>query len=237
MNSISSDISHKKKAVNLKFTYLDRNVLVTYRTDSDDLVEIYLDNVIKTRIERNGEVRNIEFSVGNTIHNMEIWFKKEKDHMFIHTGINGPGILIDGIPVENTLADKSFYIKNARIASIAFLILLLLKIVVPFIHNINIGIPLILNIVNISVYILAFLVMVVSIIGFKKHPKIGSYILAILCSVETIDYLVGVYLNVIGGENVFGASVLIFTALRISFIIISIKTIQIIHKNNKNTQI
>ncbi len=237
MNSISSKRISKNKVTSLYFSYLEKSILVTYRTDSDDMVEVYFDNVIKTRIERNGDTRSIDFSVGDTIHSIEIWFKKEQNIMFVNTGINGPGILVDGIPVENTLADKSFYINNARMASIAFFILLLIKTGVSFIQNMKLSVPLLLNIVNISVYIVAIVLIIITIVKFKKHPKFGSYMLAVICGFETIDYLIGVYLSIIGGQSILGASVLIFTSIRISFIIVSVKSLQQIYKANRNSQI
>ncbi len=232
MQVVASKKSISKEKSCYEFQFHDKYIQILYENNSKSLIEIYINNSLLSKIKKTSQVHKIEFIANDNTHIMEISFKESRILPVINSFLFGLNVKIDEVPLENTIADPNEVIKNTKLAGIAFLALLVLKIIVSFIQNRSI-VSLFANIIGNLIYIIPLIMIAYFITAWKKKSFIGSILLLIFSILETIDYFFGISLQMQSGGYILGYSVVIYTAIRISIIIVTINAIKIQRINKK----
>jgi hypothetical protein len=132
----------------------------------------------------------------------------------IKTVINGVGIEVDGEPVQNTLTDPGFHIKNGKSGYYVLLFILLIKSIFAYYTAFKGSESHSVAAISSSIYFASLVLALVFFINYVRWTKVSLYLGIILSVLEFVDYAIGIPSGISSGVN--GASILIWVILRIA---------------------
>ncbi|MCX7820694.1 MAG: hypothetical protein N2258_03365 [Brevinematales bacterium] len=184
----------KKYIKSKKIKKSDKVVYVVNIDSSKVEVEyLFFENKIKIFIDgalfEESLSQNIEkhFTIENETHHIKISkssivrYKKELE------------IFIDGKPVENTPADPYFFIAKTRIILVFYFFIMVLKIIFLILRRIDWRYYLSIIFSLYFYFILAILLLIISI-SYKKTPKFSIIFGLVIAIVEALDYVLWQFL-------------------------------------------
>lgn len=143
---------------------------------------------------KNDEKKILEFNSANQTNSIKIWNARNTLPFFTNFIFrDGIALTINDKPVKGTLADPRTNLWEGRIGIIIFLVLVAIKIAIA--HLINNWSNQENNLLTYSIYIIMAVCLVSSLILYAKRPYIALWLGLVIGSLETMDYIVGLFLS------------------------------------------
>ena len=209
----------------LVIIHLDDSIIEISRTSrfSDPLI-VRLNGEVIDMVEHN-EKKEISFQNSTGNHLISVWNARAKNYVFSNfISKKGLAVIIDNVPVQNTMADPIKNLDEGRIAIWGLVGLISLKIIISFILNTFAeSSPLALMVV--LPYLLVLILLLYAGFVYAKNPRRAVLFGLVLGGLETIDFIAGIILN-----HSIGGTVLFFLLLRTSCLFALFRTLTTINK-------
>jgi len=215
---------------------LDDSVLEISRTsDNSNPLVVRLNGETIEAVEHNKK-KKIEFENATGKHLLVVWNARAKNFVFSNfISKRGLAITIDGIPVQNTIADPIKNLDEGKIALWGFIGLITLKTILAYL----LGSALVSSstaLFTVFPYLFIIVVLLFAGLTYPKNPRRSVWLGLIFGGLETIDFITGMIIH----QNFSGVPI-IFFILRTSFLFALIRTIktinQILIKGNIQKQV
>jgi len=149
---------------------------------------------------------------------------------------NGIGIEVDGKPVQNTLADPGYHIKNGKTAYYILLIILGIKSIFTYYTTFKGYSSHLVAAIACAIYFVPFLLALAALIFYFRWTTFAVYFGFILSILEFIDYLFGLPDAIRSNANQM-VSILIWMVIRISALWLFSNALKWKNKQKKDSSI
>ncbi len=215
MISIPAMKNTEKKVTTTIIEYDGLRIEARYSFSSNSTTSVYVNGELRETIEKPKERKTITAKGSENEHVITVWYENARSKIpFFSKATTGVGILIDDIPVQNSIADPLEYVKTAKSGIVLFLIIFVLKILFVIVQNLKSS-AIVLVIVS-SIYTVPFIILLFMFLSYGSSPKRALITGLVFGILESADYLVGLKINFQAGSMPNGATILIFSMLRLT---------------------
>jgi hypothetical protein len=213
MKSIPAMKNTEKKVTTTVVDYDGLRIETKHSLSSNSTTAVYINGELKITIDKPKEKTRIIAKGFENEHTVTVWHENTRSKIpFFSNLTTGVGILVDDIPVQNSIADPLEHIKNAKSGVMIFLVLLLLKILLVIVQNFK-NPPLVI-LITLSIYVIPFIILLFMYLTYSASPKRALVAGIILGLLESLDYFVGIKNSFQAGTPPNGATILIFVVIR-----------------------
>lgn len=211
----------------------DAVIQVNRTNDKSSPIQVRVNGELSASVEWKKN-ETIDFKTFSGSHKLEVWYTRAKNFFFTNFFFKqGIAITIDGIPVQNTLADPILILDEGKVSLWIFFIILLLKglIILQLSIKATSGFnPEQLGIL--IIYLIPLLLILYAGLTFSKNPSRALWFGIVLGSIETLEVLVGMI-----STSSYDFINIFFIGLRISCITAMIRTLKSLKVLLKTTEI
>jgi hypothetical protein len=216
MTIIGSTIKRDKKAKKTIYSFMvNDDVFEAYFfTGKKPALEIMHNGALLGFIEE--QKTKFEFVANPEVNPVKITAWIDAGNSFssiIKSMFKGVGIEVDGKPVQNTVTDPGFHIKNGRSGYSVLLFVFGVKSLFTYYTSFEEYASYFAAVISSAIYFVPFLLLLAAFINYARWTTFAIFAGLILSVLEFVDYIMGIPNSIRSGAN--GVSILIWMILRI----------------------
>ena len=221
MASISFVKKTDKKTTTTIIEYDDLKIETKYFESTKPNLTLYINGELNQTVDKADDKKTVTVTGAEKEHTITVWFKKTGSKIpFFRYETSGAGILLDDIPVQNTIADPFEYIKSAKSGLILFMLILAIKIPIVIYQNQNqqyenFSIAIIVSAISVSIFAIPLIILLILYKRYSSSPKTALIFCLIVGLLETTDYISGTVINYQNGIQANAVLVFFFIMLRL----------------------
>ncbi len=162
------------------------------------------------------ERKTLQYTDASGDHTLEVWFITAMTRIpFLWNTVSGIGLLVDGNPVSNSLADPMVYIRDGKPVLWFYTVILFLKSILTGYHNYLIQYPFLTVFLSAALYALPALFLMFFALSYRRKPRLALYAGMTIAALEMADFVWGTIINLQGHQTINSITLALWFAIRV----------------------